>query len=134
MGPVNHFPVPGLISRLKMPCRRAETYFDLIIIFPEGFFIVPELRCDIGHHPDKGMFSYPEDEGVEDQVIHRMQLAFMLQCVSELPEEDQLLIFALFYQSKTEREYADELGLSQKTVNNLKNRVLEKIRRKMNIL
>lgn len=80
------------------------------------------------------MFSYPEDEGVEDQVIHRMQLAFMLQCVSELPEEDQLLILALFYQSKTEREYADELGLSQKTVNNLKNRVLEKIRKKMNIL
>jgi len=25
-----------------------------IVVIPEGFFIVPELCCDIGQHPDVG--------------------------------------------------------------------------------
>ena len=80
------------------------------------------------------MFSYPEDESIEKQVVDNILLDSMLRCVSELPEEDLRLIHALYYQRKSEREYAEEIGLCQKTVNNLKERVLEKIRKKMNLL
>jgi hypothetical protein len=28
--------------------------FDFIVVIPEGFFIVPELCCEIRQHPDMG--------------------------------------------------------------------------------
>lgn len=80
------------------------------------------------------MFSYPEEIGVEEQVINKMLLDTLLQCVRELPEEDQIIIQTLFYQKKTEREYAEELGLAQSTVNYHRNRIIAAIRKKMNIL
>lgn len=60
------------------------------------------------------MFSYPDDEAVEDQVIHKIQIALLLQCVSELSEEDQLLLHALFYQEKTLVVCAEEFGVCEK--------------------
>lgn len=80
------------------------------------------------------MFSYPEEVGVEEQVVDKMLLETMLQCVRELPEEDQMYIHALFYQKKTEREYAEELGLAQATVNYHRNRIISALKEKMNIL
>lgn len=80
------------------------------------------------------MFSYPEEVGVEEQVVVKMLLETMLQCVRELPEEDKMYVHALFYQKKTEREYAEELGLSQATVNYHRNRIISTLKRMMNIL
>lgn len=80
------------------------------------------------------MFSYPGEIGVEDQVVDKILLETILQCVRELPEEDLKYIHALFYQKKTEREYAEELGLTQATVNYHRNRIISALKEKMNIL
>lgn len=80
------------------------------------------------------MFSYPHEESVEDQVVDQILRESVLQYVAELPAEDQALVYALFYQKKTERECADEFGTCQKTINNQRNRILEKLRKMMNIL
>ena len=80
------------------------------------------------------MFSYPEDEAVEDRVIHKMQIDLMLQCVGDLPEEDQLLLRALFYQEKTLDDCAEKFGTCEKTIRNMRDRVLSKLRKEMNIL
>ena len=80
------------------------------------------------------MFSYPEEVGVEEQVVDKMLLETMLQCVRELPEEDKMYIHALFYQKKTEREFAEALGLAQTTVNYHRNRIISTLKEKMNIL
>ena len=80
------------------------------------------------------MFSYPEEVGIEEQVVYKILLETMLQYVRELPEEDQMYIHALFYQKKTEREYAEELGLAQATVNYHRNRIISALKEKMNIL
>ena len=80
------------------------------------------------------MFSYPHEESVEDRVVDQILRESVLQYVAKLPEEDQALVYALFYQKKTERECADEFGTSQKTINNQRNRILEKLRKMMNVL
>ena len=80
------------------------------------------------------MFSYPEEIGVEEKVINKMLLDTLLQCLRELPKEDQIVIQTLFYQNKTEREYAEELGLTQSTIHYHRNRIIAAIRKKMNIL
>ena len=80
------------------------------------------------------MFSYPEEVGVEEQIVDKLLLETLHQCVRELPEKDQIYIQALFYQNKTEREYAEELGLAQSTVHYHRTRIIEAIKKKMNIL
>lgn len=80
------------------------------------------------------MFSYPNEESVEERIIDRLLIESLLLCVGKLPEEDQELIHALYYQGKSERTCADEFGISQKTINNQRNRILDKLRCLMNIL
>lgn len=80
------------------------------------------------------MFSYPEEEGVEDMVVEKMLLEVLLQCVGELSEEEYLLIHALYYQQKTLDECAEQFGSCEKTIRNMRDRILLKLRKKMNIL
>lgn len=80
------------------------------------------------------MFSYPEDEGVEDMVVEKMLLEVLLQCVGELSEEEYLLIHALYYQQKTLDDCAEQFGSCEKTIRNMRDRILLKLRKKMNIL
>ena len=80
------------------------------------------------------MFSYPEEEGVEDMVIDKILLEVLLQCVGELSEEEYLLIHALYYQQKTLDDCAEKFGTCEKTIRNMRDRVLSKLRKEMNIL
>ena len=80
------------------------------------------------------MFSYPNEESIEEQIVDRLLIESLLRCVRKLPEEDQELIRALYYQGKSERAYANEFGISQKMINNQRNRILDKLRNLMNIL
>ena len=80
------------------------------------------------------MFSYPEEEGVEDMVVDKILLEVLLQCVGELSEEEYLLIHALYYQQKTLDDCAEQFGLCEKTIRNMRDRILLKLRKAMNIL
>lgn len=80
------------------------------------------------------MFSYPEEEGVEDMVVEKMLLEVLLQCVGELSEEEYLLIHALYYQQKTLDDCAEQFGSCEKTIRNMRDRILLKLSKKMNIL
>ena len=80
------------------------------------------------------MFSYPEEEGVEDMVIDKILLEVLLQCVGELSEEEYLLIHALYYQQKTLDDCAEQFGSCEKTIRNMRDRILLKLRKEMNIL
>ena len=80
------------------------------------------------------MFSYPEEEGVEDMVVEKMLLEVLLQCVGELSEEEYLLIHALYYQQKTLDDCAEQFGSCEKTIRNMRDRILLKLRKKMNSL
>lgn len=80
------------------------------------------------------MFSYPNEESIEERIIDRLLIESLLRCVGKLPEEDRKLIYALYYQGKSERACADEFGISQKTINNQRNRILDKLRDLMNNL
>ena len=50
-----------------------------------------------------------------------------------LTKEEWSLVYALYYEEKTEREYADNLGISQKAVNKRRHKVLDKLRHLMKI-
>ena len=50
-----------------------------------------------------------------------------------LTAEEKELIDALFYQEMSEREYAQQIGLSQKGVNKRRHKILSKLRKIMKI-
>lgn len=68
---------------------------------------------------------------VEDSVMGNLLREKLQFCLSQLTFQEQLLIHALFYEQKTEREYAKTLGISQNAVNKRRHKVLDKLRRLM---
>ena len=49
---VHHSPVSGLVGIFVVASGGSFAYLDFIVVIPEGFFIVPELCCDIGQNPN----------------------------------------------------------------------------------
>lgn len=61
---------------------------------------------------------------VQRQLHHALQ---------SLSPEEHLLIYQLFYEGKSERELSAMIGVPQKTINDRKQKILKKLRRKITI-
>ena len=66
---------------------------------------------------------------VEDQILHKLEFERLHKAILTLSKEEQWLIQELYFEERTEREVAAELGLSQKAVNKRKQKILEKLRK-----
>lgn len=108
----------------------------------EKYLVEKDNEHNVYHYSDldtdemlgEEMFSYPEDVAVEELVADKILRETMLRCVGELSKEDQLLIYALFYQGKTVDDCAEEFGFCEKTIRNMRDRILSKLRKDMNVL
>ena len=69
---------------------------------------------------------------VSDTAITNIYIEAVLEALSYLDGEDQLLIQELFFYGKTERELSPELGISKTALHFRKNRALERIRSQLN--
>ena len=65
---------------------------------------------------------------IEEQVAYKLLMDKLHNCLSLLTEEEQELIYALFFGEKTEREWSAETGIPQKTINNRKRKILLKLK------
>ena len=68
-------------------------------------------------------------ESVEDIVIQKISLEKLHMALSKLSKKDQDLIYALFYEEKTERDYAKQVGVYPSTVHSRKIRILKKLKK-----
>ena len=66
---------------------------------------------------------------VEELAIANIKKAELRRSLAMLPQKDQALIEALFYDGLSERQYAEALGISQSAVNKRKHRILRKMRK-----
>ena len=67
-------------------------------------------------------------ESVEDIVIQKISLEKLHMALSKLSKKDRELIYALFYEEKTERDYAKQIGVYPSAVHSRKIRVLKKLK------
>ena len=65
---------------------------------------------------------------VEEEVVHRIMLDKLRTALDKLSSEELMLIDLLYTQLKSEREISKLTGIPQKTVNNKKKKLLEKLR------
>ncbi|OPX84814.1 MAG: RNA polymerase sigma factor [Pelotomaculum sp. PtaB.Bin104] len=68
---------------------------------------------------------------IEDAVVKREMLAKLTQCLETLSERERRLIYALFFQGKSERQLAAETETPQRTINDRKRRILLKLKELM---
>jgi len=69
------------------------------------------------------------EESIEDSIIRQEMLDELALCVKLLPEQELLLIQALFFQGKSERQLSSETGVPLMTLNDRKRRILKKLKK-----
>ena len=67
-------------------------------------------------------------ESVEDAVLRKLAEDDLRRALTKLTDEEYALVYALFYEGRTERDYAKELGVSQVAVHKRKQRILKKMK------
>ncbi len=73
----------------------------------------------------------PADEqaDVENIVLRKILRKQLHEAIRNLEEGEQYLIIQLFFMDRSERELAEELGLSQKAVNKRRHKILRKLKK-----
>ncbi len=74
-----------------------------------------------------------DEECVDDIAVKAVLIEKMLICIKLLTQEDQELITELYFKGKSEREYGNQIGISQKGVSKRKYKILNKLKKMMNI-
>ena len=68
-------------------------------------------------------------EGVEDSVIRIDDLCRLRAALDQLSEEERFLIYALFFDERSERELEEMMGIHRMTIHNRKIRILQKLKK-----
>ena len=68
-------------------------------------------------------------ESVEDVVFRKLAVDKLHTALAMLTPEEQALIQALFFEEKTERQYAEELGVYRNAIHVRKTRILKKLKK-----
>ncbi|OCN00448.1 MULTISPECIES: sigma factor-like helix-turn-helix DNA-binding protein [Caproicibacterium] len=70
-------------------------------------------------------------ESVDEAAVKAVMIEKMLNCLKSLAPEEQLLIAALFFKDKSERQLSRETGIPQRTIHDRKTKVLTKLKKLM---
>ena len=68
-----------------------------------------------------------ENDDVERRVIQNIKCEKLYSCLNELTEDERRLIFAIYFENKTENEVAYFLHTTQQNINKKKHRILCKL-------
>ena len=98
-----------------------------------GFFKTKEygLPLSIEVAEEEYDFEVVSMQNTEDIVTYKLLEEAFLEVISEFSERDKKVLKLLFLYELKEREVAEVVGISQKTVNNIKNKHLPKIQEKL---
>lgn len=72
-----------------------------------------------------------EAESVEDAALKSIMIEKMLNCLKYLAEDEQQLIYELFFRNKSERQLSLETGVPYMTIHDRKIKILNKIKKFM---
>lgn len=72
-------------------------------------------------------------DDVPEEATTEILIENMLRCLHQLTPDEQALINALFFEWMTERELSAKTGIPQKTINNRKKRILQKLKKLMKL-
>ena len=90
--------------------------------------IIPSREDSLDRLVDESAQQFSdEQESVESVVLHKLEVDRLHTALSLLAPEERALIQALFFEEKTERQYADELGVYRNAVHCSENEGPQKV-------
>lgn len=91
--------------------------------------IIPSREDSLDRLINDNAGQFPDAcESVEDTVLRKLAADELHWALTQLMGEEQDLVYALFFEGKTERTYAKELGVAQVTIHKKKRRILKKLK------
>ena len=125
------------IYELYMHYERKERYFtkDLktehIVVDPKTkkTTIIPSREDSYERLLAKSEQFVAPDKSPEEQLLHILLLKQLEEALHNLSTDELALIYALFYQGKTETQIGESLNVSQVAVNKRKTKVLRKLKK-----
>lgn len=91
--------------------------------------IIPSREDSLDRLMDDNARQFSDaSESVEDAVLRKLAEDELHRALEKLTDEEYALVYALFFEGKTERAYAKELGVAQVTVHKKKQRILKKLK------
>ena len=128
-----------VLSVLKKSDQRMEyeTYHiknELHRTLPSGEIIVTPAR-EISYNLllKRGYAPIDTSPTPEELMMQTETMNELHRCITLLDEAEQSLIRALFFEDKTEREYAKGTGRQHQSVNEHKQRILKKLKKMISI-
>ena len=92
--------------------------------------ILPSREDSLDRLMEDNAQQFPDSqESVEDIVIQKISTGKLHMALLRLPKKDQELIYALFYEEKTKRAYAKQIGVSPSTVHRRKEEIIKKLKK-----
>ena len=84
-----------------------------------------------------GDFSYEEilidnSEDIATEVVHKIMLDKLRNSILLLPDDDQNLIWEIFFEELSERTLAEKYGVSQVAIHKRKVKILDKLKKILN--
>ena len=74
-------------------------------------------------------FDVPDESALVDEIVEdKLMLDMLFAALAELTDDERGLVDALFFDEKSEREVAREVGISQPAIHKRRNRILEKLK------
>lgn len=107
---------------IKIERFRSEQEQQVAVFIPSREDSLERIMSD-----EKTDFPDP-DAYVEDRILHQERDEILHKAVSYLRKSERELIQALYFEEKTEAEYAKELGLSQKAVNKRRAKAIKNLK------
>ncbi len=71
---------------------------------------------------------------LEEQLLKREQIELLRRCLDMLPSWDRKLIHALYFDGKSERQYAEETNMSKSGIHDRRAQIIAKLKSLMNVL
>lgn len=79
-------------------------------------------------------FEIPSSQALVDEIVEdKLLLDMLFRALSELTEDERFLINELFFNDKSEREVAKEIGRSKTGIHKQKEKILSKLRNLLKI-
>lgn len=91
--------------------------------------VIPSREDSLDRLMDENAQQFAHEESVESTVLHKLEVDKLHTALTMLAPEEQALIQALFFEEKTERQYAEELGVYRNAIHVRKTRILKKLKK-----
>lgn len=115
----------------KMRYFEADLKTERTILAEDGTVqrVIPSREDSLNRLMDDNARQFSDDsESVEDAVFRRLAEDELHRALEKLTDEEYALVCALFFEGKTEKDCAKEMGVSQAAVHKKKQRILKKLK------